>query len=259
MSTEKRIDAAKSRLVDLQAQVKGLLKSERKAGVAVENEATESEAETVRFFRLKGAGIPRRYWGGFSTFDAARRPEHGPLVEVALSWVERQKRLKTERSTFGAPTPSRQGLSMSGATGCGKSHLAAAVAGLCIEAKISLLWVNVAELVGSIKASWSPSEPGTTADIVNELTQTDILVLDDLGIEPPKDWVLDILYLIINRRYEDGTTLIWTSNYDGAQLRDRWSAAGDTAARIISRLAEMVKSVGKFPEVDLRKENGAGR
>ena len=65
----------------------------------------------------------------------------------------------------------------------------------------------------------------------------DVVMLDDLGAEKITDWVLDVLYRIIDHRYEYRLPTIFTTNLDGEQLADR---LGD---RIPDRLEEMCKVV----------------
>ena len=50
--------------------------------------------------------------------------------------------------------------------------------------------------------------------ILSNLNIVDILVLDEFGFTKPSDWALQILYLLINHRYEQGKQTIITSNND---------------------------------------------
>lgn len=65
----------------------------------------------------------------------------------------------------------------------------------------------------------------------------DVVMLDDLGVEKITDWVLDVLYRIIDYRYEYRLPTVFTTNLDGEQLADR---LGD---RIPDRLEEMCRIV----------------
>jgi DNA replication protein DnaC len=56
--------------------------------------------------------------------------------------------------------------------------------------------------------------------ILDPILKTEILVLDDLGVIKPSDWVRDIVGYILNKRYADGSTslenrrcTIITTNY----------------------------------------------
>jgi DNA replication protein DnaC len=70
-----------------------------------------------------------------------------------------------------------------------------------------------------------------------ELVPSELLVIDDLGVERPTEWVSEQLYRIVDERYRNCLPLFVTTNLTGVQLRDR---LGD---RLVSRLAEMCISV----------------
>ena len=70
-----------------------------------------------------------------------------------------------------------------------------------------------------------------------ELRPEKLLVLDDLGVERPTEWVLEQLYRIIDTRYRALGRLIITTNLTPSALTER---LGD---RIVSRLVQMCRWV----------------
>jgi len=109
-------------------------------------------------------------------------------------------------------------------------------------------FITVPELLYSIKATYKPN-PTTTEDaILQKYSSVDLLVLDDLGAQNTTDWSYQILYLIINRRYESMRTTIVTSNYD---LDELGSLMED--GRIPSRLEQMCEVLETTKQH--RKEN----
>ncbi len=48
--------------------------------------------------------------------------------------------------------------------------------------------------------------------MLDALCTTDILVIDDFGVERPADWINDKLYQILNERYINRKVTIFTSN-----------------------------------------------
>ena len=88
-----------------------------------------------------------------------------------------------------------------------------------------------------LKATFDGS--GSGRELLDEVLQTPILVLDDLGSERLSDWAKDILSYIIIHRYNTLKPIIITSNLDlrdgreiGASLEERMGKA------IASRIAE---------------------
>ena len=72
--------------------------------------------------------------------------------------------------------------------------------------------------------------------VINNLSAVDILLLDDLGAERPTEWTRQVLYLVINRRYEQLKPVIITTDRTGDELIKR---VGD---RIVSRIHQMCKT-----------------
>lgn len=64
-----------------------------------------------------------------------------------------------------------------------------------------------------------------------------LLVIDDLGVERPTEWVMEQLYRLIDERYRQCAPLVVTSNLGGKEMRDR---LGD---RLVSRIVEMCTPV----------------
>ena len=76
--------------------------------------------------------------------------------------------------------------------------------------------------------------------IMNDLKNADILLLDDIGAERPSEYVCERLYDLINHRYTNMLSTIYTSNLTPFELGDR------LGSRIESRVrsAEQIKLVG---------------
>lgn len=79
-------------------------------------------------------------------------------------------------------------------------------------------FVMVPELLLRIRNTFQPTSMETEKEIVDYYSAVDFLVLDDLGVDKCSDWVLQTLYLIINRRYENQLQTIITSNLSLGEL-----------------------------------------
>ena len=94
------------------------------------------------------------------------------------------------------------------------------------------------------------------------------IVLDDLGASKPSAWVLDIIGLVLNARYNERRMTILTTNYldevpaaepaprlpGGQRVVVREDSLGDRiGARMRSRLFEMCRTVEVFAP-DFRRE-----
>lgn len=107
---------------------------------------------------------------------------------------------------------------------------------------------NVPALLIKIRSLFSDSANETLDQLLSDLDQYEYLILDDLGAEKPTEWVLEILYVLVNNRYENLQKLIVTSNKSPQEIAE---VVGD---RIASRLREMCKTV-KMTGEDQRQKS----
>ena len=128
------------------------------------------------------------------------------------------------------------GLLLTGDCGTGKTHLAVAILRETAEAGIPGMFVVVPDLLAKMKASFNTKD-GKAAELVEAAKNAPLLVLDDLGAEDPKVWVIELIYVLINHRYEHMLPTIITTNYDGTKIGEVFGK------RIQSRLAEMTVPV----------------
>lgn len=167
-----------------------------------------------------------------------------PRIVKVLQFV----RIKLEKS------PVQKGLYLYGPAGTGKTIYASAVL-MELKRQSYLLddipyitggFVNVLNLLEEIRASFDRNDSQTSQQIIEKYSQTDILILDDIGGQKVTDWVLNILLLIINNRYENLKLTIITSNSDLNGLAHQY---GDD--RIPSRIVEMCQ-IKHFTNKDYR-------
>jgi DNA replication protein DnaC len=102
-----------------------------------------------------------------------------------------------------------------------------------------VVFLSTPDLFYRLKEAMNNKET-TEADIVEIYRHVHLLILDDFGTIKPSDWVLQILYLIINYRYEMLLPTVFTSNLD---LDEVAKVLGDE--RITSRIERMSKVMEK--------------
>lgn len=130
------------------------------------------------------------------------------------------------------PADSREvgsGLYLCGPVGTGKTYTAAGIIRSHIEAGERTRWLTVPTWLHKQRESF---DNDTSVESVDSLIKSELLVLDDIGVERATPWALEMLYLLINEAYNACTPLVVTSNLTYAALADK------TGARIVSRLAE---------------------
>jgi len=114
-------------------------------------------------------------------------------------------------------------LIITGGYGCGKTHLAAAIANAQIAAGNRVLFVTAPDLLDHLRSAFGPvgdDEEGYDTRF-EEVRNTPLLILDDLGIESPTPWAVEKLYQVLNHRYNANLPTVITTNYDLDDLEQR--------------------------------------
>jgi len=108
-----------------------------------------------------------------------------------------------------------------GTFGCGKTHLAAAIANVQQERGTSVLFVTVPDLFDYLRTAFKP-EVNTSFDRRFTLVKNaPLLILDDLGVENPSRWAQEKLFQILNHRYLTRLPTVITTSKALEELDER--------------------------------------
>lgn len=139
------------------------------------------------------------------------------------------------RDKFEKIKDTRKGLYLHGSVGTGKTHIAYALKKKWDEENPyrQATFRNTPELIQDTKEDFD-RDGYEKRRLMERLKESNsLIILDDVGTEQATGWVLDQLYLLINKRYNDMKPMIFTSNLTVEELG---KALGD---RIASRIVEM--------------------
>ena len=132
-----------------------------------------------------------------------------------------QKALKISHSFSEKP---KGWLVFEGTYGCGKTHLAAAIANYRAGLGDPPLFVMVPDLLDHLRAAFSPNS-GTSYDRrFDEVRTASLLVLDDLGAQSATPWAREKLHQLLNYRYNAELPTVITvakENLDQGQIDER--------------------------------------
>lgn len=140
------------------------------------------------------------------TFEAFLPSGHG-LTESK----QRNLRMAYERALEFAKQPEGW-LIFKGGYGCGKTHLAAAIANYRINLGHPALFINTPDLLDHLRAAYSPHAETGYDERFNQVRNDSLLILDDLGTQSNTDWAQEKLYQIFNHRYNARLPTIVTTN-----------------------------------------------
>ena len=110
---------------------------------------------------------------------------------------------------------------LSGPVGCGKTHLAAAIANVCLDRDNLVIFSTVPELLDHLRTAFAPSNEMPYHELFDRIREAYLLVLDDLGVEYSTAWASEKLFQIINYRYEYRMPTVITTNLDLKNLDQR--------------------------------------
>lgn len=111
-------------------------------------------------------------------------------------------------------------LLLEGGYGCGKTHLAAAIANQAVSQGILTLFITVPDLLDFLRFAFSDPET-TFEERFEEVRTVDLLVLDDFGTQNATPWAQEKLFQIMNYRYINKLPTVITTNLLLDQIESR--------------------------------------
>ncbi len=139
----------------------------------------------------------------FENFEKRGRVGLGMLQADSIENAYNQARTFAEN---------REGwLLLMGRYGCGKTHLAAAIANAAIEANVATLFLTVPDLLDWLRFAYGGSDM-SFEDRFEEIREIPLLILDDFGTQNATAWAQEKIFQIVNHRYVNQLPTVITSN-----------------------------------------------
>jgi DNA replication protein DnaC len=173
-------------------------------------EAKQRGRQTERLQRLSRLDQLRHF--SFDNFQPRGRIGLGPLQQASLEQAFNQAR------TFASQT--NGWLVIQGGYGCGKTHLAAAIANQTVAAGVPTLYLTVPDLLDWLRASYDDAA-SNFEERFDEIREVRLLVLDDFGSQSATPWAQEKVFQILNHRYVGRLPTVITTNEDLDELDGR--------------------------------------
>jgi DNA replication protein DnaC len=111
-------------------------------------------------------------------------------------------------------------LVLQGGYGCGKTHLAAAIANFAVSVGMPTLFLTIPDLLDTLRFTYD--DPTATFEgRFEQIREAGLLVLDDFGTQNATAWAQEKLFQIINYRYINRLPTVVTTNLSMDQIEGR--------------------------------------
>lgn len=198
--------------------------------------------------RVEDAGIPERYQNCSLQNWNALEPSLNIAGAMARKFVREWPAVD-------------HGILIVGPVGRGKTPLAVAILlDLIRQKSVRGVFCDFTDLLSRIQATFGRNADENPDEILSPYRDAELLVLDELGARRPTEWAREVLYGLLNTRYNRNRITILTTNFD-----DEPEKPGDetlevrVGSAVRSRLFEMCRTI-RVSGPDFRKEvKGKGR
>lgn len=196
-----------------------------------ERDAKEQERQRVTQFDMERrrieilfqrAGIPLRFQS--RTFDNYQATNDGQARAL--------RKARAYAESWQQSVAAGTSLIFSGNAGTGKTHLACAIANHLIAQGVSAVFTTVSDAMRAIKRTYDADSQMTELQAIQAFVDPGLLILDEVGANRGTEYEVQLVFDIINKRYENCRPTIILTNLDPQALRD---CLGE---RVVDRLRE---------------------
>ena len=164
--------------------------------------------------RLKNSGIEKRFV--HATFEEIE--QLGVPGDMRKNYLQ----AKAYADGFSGYFEKGVGVMFMGRVGRMKTTMAVAIAQNIMKKGYSAYFISMAELLDKMVSMSKNMDRTELYRFESMISDTSLLILDDLGMEYPSDWVLNKVDAIITKRYNKMLPVIITTNLVPNEIGDRY-------------------------------------
>lgn len=174
-------------------------------------EAERMAAEKVRIWqrRLGEAGIPERFHNRTLSSYIANNAGQKSALAFATEYAE----------GFEVAQKSGRSAIFCGPPGTGKTHLAVGIGLHAMTLGKLVLFTTVQRAVRRVKDSWRKDSKESETDVIDMLVEPDLLILDEIGVQFGSDFEKNLMFDILNERYEKSKPSLLLSNLTATEVK----------------------------------------
>ena len=145
-----------------------------------------------------------------ATLPALHKSHHGPSLNDSEPWKCVMDKLRSKAKKAFT-------IALIGNRGCGKTQLGVSLLMSGLNSGLSSKFVSITRLLMEIKATYTKGSSETEIQVMDRYTRFQLLVIDEFSRRTEKDWNDQLLFELLNARYnaQRGTLLISNDTRDG--------------------------------------------
>jgi DNA replication protein DnaC len=137
-----------------------------------------------------------------------------------------------------------------GTNGCGKTHLAAAIANYRLQHGKEVFFLIVPDFIDHLRSTFAPDSRTTYDELFEKVKKAPLLILDDFGEQSSTPWAREKLYQLVNYRYNARLPSVVTTCLSLEEIE----------SRVSSRMADpRISLVFNITAPDYRADRHAGQ
>jgi DNA replication protein DnaC len=159
--------------------------------------------------RIGEAGIPERF--SDRTLESYSASTEGQ--KLALTFAKEfadnfDVVLKTGRSAIFCGMP-----------GTGKTHLSVGIGLAVMAARNRVLFITVQKMMRKIKESWGQDAEFNESQVIASMVDPELLIIDEVGVQFGSEFEKNIMFEILNSRYENRLPTLILSNLPADKIK----------------------------------------
>jgi len=162
--------------------------------------------------RREDPDVRRRRLVGYSRLGSLSRLTFGTLVRDGRSadYAEQERYAAAVDAAERFAESPEGWLVLTGIPGCGKTHIAAAIANRRIERGHPALFLTVADLLDHLRASYRDDAELAFDELLEQVRTAPVLVLDDLDAYAETPWAREKFFQVVSHRFNAALPTVFT-------------------------------------------------
>lgn len=185
-----------------------------------------TDSELCRICVIRGKARPGLDYLDGMELESLRKKtfDNFDYKPLNLSSDERQSLEQAYRNALSFARSPEGWLVLMGVNGCGKTHLAAAIANHLRQENKSVLLIVVPDLLDYLRSTFSPESRVSYDELFEKIKRAPVLILDDFGEQSATPWAQEKLYQLINYRYNARLATVITTCLSLDEIESRVSS-----------------------------------